>query len=224
MGSDTTVRTWGVPQTAFPWHDLAKCGPCQDVGVRQEALLFGGVVLVGIAVLVGLGWRTTNRQGVLDEAARLQSLYVALASYESQFDGLPAPSIGMAAPFVRSRNDFQSGADPYRSAVGPYPIDGGLPEAVAGEFRISDAYLWAHRIAKKMRTPEWQAARQDPTLGVLATEWLGQVTRTGSFRAQVSGLVLRVNTDGAVVRVQRGGPKALGDVEDLFRRKPERSQ
>jgi hypothetical protein len=186
-------------------------------------LIIGGVVLVAGATLIVFGSRVGQRRGMLDEGARMQRLYVALSMYESQLDGAPAPSLAAARPYAASARDFVSDRDPFRDHPGPFPGDGSLPEARGtSTFRVSDGYLWAHWLAGRIRVPKWTEAREDPTLGQIANEWFGDVTPGQAFRAQVSGLVLRINTDGSFVRVQRGGPKPLGDAQDLFRKAPER--
>jgi hypothetical protein len=186
-------------------------------------LIIGGVVLVAGATLAVFGLRVGQRRGMLDEGARMQRLYVALSMYESQVDGDPAPSLAAARPFVGSTRDYASDRDPFRDRSGPYPPDGSLPEArPTASFRVSDGYLWAHRLAGRIQVPKWSVAREDATLGQIANEWYGGVTPAQGFGAQVSGLILRINTDGSFVRVQRGGPKPLGDAQDLFRKAPER--
>lgn len=192
--------------------------------MRQETLLIGGVVLVAAAVVGAFAWQTGQRQSVLDEGARMQRLYVALSMYESQADGEFPPTLPAAKLYLRNVRDLQSDHDPFRTASGPFPFDAGLPTGRrTSETRISDAYLFAHRLAGRIKVAPWRESRFDPGLGVIASEWFGSVEPKGDFQANASGLVLRITTSGSLVRVHRGGPKPLGDAEDLFRKRPIRN-
>jgi hypothetical protein len=190
--------------------------------VKQEALVVGGVFVVALVTLGAFGWRVNQRQGMLDEGARMQRIYVALSMYESQADGEFPPSLTAAKPYLSNLRDLKSSRDPYLDASGPFPFDAGLPDRFGSETRISDTYLNAHRLAGRIKTAPWHEARLDPTLGVLASEWSGSVDPKGDFKADVSGLILRITTDGSLVRVLRTGPKPLGNAEDLFRKRAER--
>ncbi|MGV3616198.1 MAG: hypothetical protein ACO1SV_12760 [Fimbriimonas sp.] len=190
--------------------------------VKQETLIIGGVFIAAVVTLGAFGWRVNQRQGMLDEGARMQRLYVALSMYESQADGEFPPSLTAAKPYMANLRDLKSIRDPFLDAPGPFPYDAGLPDRLGSNTRISDAYLMAHRLAGRIKTAPWREARMDPSLGVLASEWFGSVRPKRDFQADVSGLVLRITTDGSLVRVLRDGPKPLGDVEDLFRKRAER--
>lgn len=153
----------------------------------------------------------------------MRQIYVNLSIYEGQFDGELPTALPQLQFMMASKPTFVSASDPYRDAVGPYPIDPGLPEsAEKSPFRISDSYLYAHAAAGKIKVPRWAEAKFDPALGLLANEFLGDVRAEGTFRARVSGPVLRVNTDGSLVKVPRSGEAELGDAETLFRRPAER--
>jgi hypothetical protein len=174
------------------------------------------------AVVGAFGWQSRQRQSVLDEGARMQSIYVALSMYESSWNGELPPDLMGSAPYLGSPTRYVSPKDPFANATGPFPNDAGLPEKRASENRVSDTYLFAHAAAGRINVAPWRESRYDTTLGLIANEWYGSVTPKEGFQANVSGLVLRITTGGSLVRVRRDGPKALGDVDDLFRRKAER--
>ena len=185
--------------------------------------MIGAVVLLAAGVLGFFAWRLRERSGLFDEGTRMQRLYVALSIYESQDNEQIPPDLTGARIYLGSDRDYVSDWDPFRTAAGPFPVDAGLPSGrKSAPFRVSDTYLWAHRLAGRIKTQAWAEARLDPTLGVLASEWHGSVQTRDAFEASVSGLVLRITTDGSLVKVKRGGPKPLGDAQDLFRAQPER--
>lgn len=191
--------------------------------VRQEVLLLVGVVLVALGIVGAFGWRSIQRQTILDEGGRMQRIYVALSLYEAGWNGEMPNELSSATPYLPNPSDLTSSRDPFASAAGPFPLDAGLPAAKrTASRRVSDAYLFAHRAAGRIRVPAWAQARYDGPLGLIANEWSGTVKPTEAFQAEVSGLVLRVTVEGNLVQVLRDGPKPLGDTDDLFRKKAAR--
>ena len=190
---------------------------------RQETVLIGGVVLVAAAIVGAFAWQIGQRRTVMDEAARMQSLYVALSLYEQAWNGDLPPDLLAAEPYLTSPNHLGSAKDPFATAAGPFPNDAGLPNGPRkAKRRISDSYLFAQAIAGQIKVAPWRESKYDATLGLIANEWFGSVTPKSDFQADVSGLVLRITTAGNLVRVQRDGPKPLGNAGDLFRLKAER--
>lgn len=187
--------------------------------IRKEALLLVGGVFLAIAI-VGLLWqRMSARETFTAEGERMRQIYINLSIYEGQFDGQLPSALPQLEFLLAPKAIYSSAADPYRDATGPFPVDAGLPDRTErSEFRISDSYLYAHVAAGKLKVGPWAESRFDPSLGLLANEFLGGVKAQGDFRARVSGPVLRVNTDGSLSRVQRAGESELGDAETLFRR------
>lgn len=175
------------------------------------------------AIVGAFAWQTGQRRSVLDEAARMQSLYVALSMYEQAWNEELPPDLTGIELYVDAPRRFQSSKDPFTGGAGPFPNDAGLPAGPRrAKARISDSYLFAQSAAKKIRVAPWRESKYDATLGLIANEWFGSVSPKADFQADVSGLVLRITTAGNLVRVKRDGPKPLGDAEDLFRRKAEK--
>lgn len=190
--------------------------------VRKEVLVFGAALIAAIGTTLYLWGRISEKSGVKDEAARMRKLYVGLSLYESDADGNLPPDLPRIGYLIASSKLFTSAYDPYQGEAAPFPIDGSLPDSPReSQTRISDAYLYAHAAAGRIQAPAWPEAKFDTSLGLLSNEWVGEVSPQGAFRADVSGRLLRVNTDGSLAWVQREGPKPLGDAQDLFRRPPE---
>jgi hypothetical protein len=186
--------------------------------VRKDTVLLLAIAILSAGIVAFFAFRTTGRSELLAEAARMRRVYVALSMYEPMADGNLPPTLVEAGPFLQGEEELRSPRDPFRSTLGPYPVDAGLPEGPrTAPFRVSDSYAYA-----VTDLPPWPVARMDPTLGLLANEWWGEVTPGAPFGATVGGRVLRVTTDGSFVTVVRPGPQALGKPNDLFRRPPER--
>ena len=182
------------------------------------------VVIVVAAILIPIGMRTEYRDLLLNESGRMRKVYVALAFYEEQYDSMPAPSLVPASTYDPNRLDFLSEHDPFKpagnaAASSEFPSDPGLDNQELSPFRISFSYVENYLRAKKLAMKPWSEARLDPSIGELANEWLGSVQPGDNFHAQVAGRILRIATDGHVfVLNNRGGPKPLGDAQDLFTR------
>ena len=184
----------------------------------KEVLLAIGVVVVAAAILYPLAKRQQSKSLLLDESGRMRKLYVALAFYEEQYDNQPAPSLAVAATFDPNRVNYISDLDPFRnSKAQSFPLDPGILNNESSSFRISFSYIQNFIRNDKIKVKPWEETRTDPKIGEIADEWTGGVSPGQPFAAQVSGPVIRIGTDGAVfVLADRGGPKALGDAEDLF--------
>lgn len=190
--------------------------------MKQETLLGCGVVVLAAGIVGVVGLMQMRRSADGDDADRMRQLYVALASYEQSYDEVPAASLPDARPYLDGTAAFVAKRDPFRSVSSlRFPADAGRPDAPAScPFRVSFTYLWSFPGATNHRYSSFRAAERDPRLGLIADEWLGSVTPKNPFHAQVAGPILRVDTDGSLIRLpDRGGPKPLGDVEDLFFRR-----
>jgi len=188
---------------------------------RSETLLLFLVVLLAGAIIGSFAWIGSRQNVQESEAERMRKVYVALSMYEPVFDGRPAPDLHAIRDLVLPI-DLVSERDPYAKVNGSlFPNDPGIPTGQRqSAHRISFAYLWAHQKAKRIKVPNWSATRLDPKIGLLASEWTGEVKPQKNFQAQVTGPVIRLNTDGALyVLPDRGGPKPLGDAQDLFIRR-----
>lgn len=188
---------------------------------REFGLGCGVVVFAG--VVVGLfGWRVTHRSGSLSEAARMRQIYIGLSVYEASNNNQPAPDLDVLSQVVPMGDALTSPLDPFRSVPGPYPPDGSLPSLKAiSPVRISDGYLVPHLGLGQIKVPAWSIARQDPAIGILASEWEGSIQTREHFEAEVEGKILRINMDGSAVHVTRSkpGPVPLGMDNDLFLRR-----
>ncbi|AIE84442.1 hypothetical protein OP10G_1074 [Fimbriimonas ginsengisoli Gsoil 348] len=175
-----------------------------------------GVLVVAAALVLAIGLRIRGKKMDQGEAERMRQVYVALSMYESSNDGIPAPSLASLAVSGVDPANFLATGDPYANTKAPaYPIDGSRPRAPrSSAYRISFSYAGAFpEIAKRLN-------RSDPLVGLLANEWIGKVSPTGDFGADVSGPIMRITMDGSVYQTaDRGGPKPLGDAEDLFLRR-----
>ncbi len=183
----------------------------------KELLLALAVLLVAGAVLIPIAMSMQGRQLAEGDLARMRRVYVALVMYEEQVDANLAPSLVAVAPYADAA-DFASAADPFVGAgVDSYPNDPGLPDgARSAPSRISFSYLYAFVNAGNAKAKPWAEAKFDPSIGLLANEWLGSVTAGRDFHAIVGGPVHRLMTDGSATTLRREGRKPLGDVQDLF--------
>lgn len=186
----------------------------------KEALLALIVILAAAAILIPIANRTLQKNLLLTESGRMRQIYVALAYYEEQYDSMAAPSLVAASTYDPKKADYLSGLDPFAntpSPTGAFPCDPGLDNDETSTFRISFSYLPNYMRAGKIKLKPWAETRLDGSIGELADEWYGSVDAGTPFHAKVAGRLLRINTDGSVyVLPDRGGPKPLGDVQDLF--------
>jgi len=190
----------------------------------KEVLLALAVIVIGGIIIFLLANKQQGANLVLTESGRMRRLYVALAYYEEQYDSAPAPSLVVAARFDPNQSDYLSEKDPFSGSTPLesqkaklFPSDPGLDNHEYSPFRISFSYILNFIRADKIAVNPWYETRQDPRIGELADEWLGNVDPGTSFQAKVSGRVLRIGTDGAVYQLRdRGGPKPLGNANDLF--------
>lgn len=192
--------------------------------MRNETLLGGAVLLFGAAVVGLVAWRVSGRQTVESEHARLRRVYVALSLYEAAHDVQPAPNLLATKPYLETSDSLRSPRDPYMATrAARFPTDPGLPEGRrSAPERISFSYLWAFRSQGAVRVKPWSVTRADARVGLLASEWLGEIEPLGNFQAAVSGPVARLSTEGAALRVARPGAQRLGNAETLFFAPPER--
>jgi len=184
----------------------------------METLLAVIVIVVFAAILTPLVLRSKSKNLLLEESGRMRQIYVALSLYEEQYDSLPAPNLVLASINDPNPKDFASDLDPFEKVQAEsYPSDPGLDNGESSTFRISYSYLLNFTRAGKIQVKPWLETRTDPNIGILGNEWFGAVEAEQPFHAQVSGKLLRINTDGSVyVLPDRGGPKALGNPQDLF--------
>ena len=180
---------------------------------KQEILLSVGVLIVFGAIMLFLLGRVDAKKSTLAESSRMRQLFVGLTFYETDNNGGIAPTLLSARYEINDDARFTSDRDPFRKAAGPFPVDPGMPTAkLNSPIRISDSYLWSFVTAGKVKPPK---QRIDSALGFIANEWMGEVRPGSGFSAQVSGVVFRVNMDGAFVRID-ATPRSLGDASALF--------
>lgn len=197
-------------------HRLRGFGP-------KEVLLAILVLAAFSGVFIVLVRRTEDRNLLLAEAGRMRQVYIGLSVYEGQYDSQPAPNLVAVFPYNPNRADYLSYLDPFRDGAQPqslFPIDPGLDNSGTSPVRISFSYLLNFVRTGKLSVKPWEQTRQNPAVGEIANEWLGFVEPGSPFHANVAGRVLRIDTDGAVYKLKdRGGPKPLGDAQDLFIRR-----
>src|SRR5205814_2160489 len=100
-----------------------------------------------------------------------------------------------------------------------YPLDPELPLIPeTSPIRLSYAYLPDFIRNHQPGAPSWASARMDDTTGLIACGWHGKVEPSSRpFVAQLSGLVLRIDMDGALFRLpNRGGDGEMGNASALF--------
>lgn len=187
----------------------------------KEGLLALFIIGAAVAIIVPLAVRTQNKNLLLDESSRMRKLFFALDQYEAANDNEPAPSLVALSPaFDPNQAHYVSDLDPFansKPSPGGYPCDPGLDNSEKSPFRISFSYILNFVRSGKISIEPWAQSKNDGKLGELADEWFGTAQPGPPFQAQVSGRILRINTDGSVFVLQnRGGPKALGDAQDLF--------
>ncbi len=190
----------------------------------KETTLAIVVVVNTAAIIIPIGLRSKNKDLILNESARMRRVYIGLSMYEGEHDNQPSPSLLNALTNEPDQLNYQSNLDPFvhmDATTSPrFPADPGLENGETSSFRVSFSYLQDFVRAGKIKIKPWAEARQDPSLGELANEWLGSVQAQQFPHALVGGRVLRIGTDGAVfVLPDRGGPKPLGDPLDLFMKK-----
>lgn len=186
----------------------------------KEGLLALFVIASAALIIFPLAVRTQNRNLLLNESGRMRRLFFSLTLYETVNDSMPAPSLVTVRTFDPNLADYRSGLDPFANVQSPstgFPCDPGLNSEEKSPFRISFSYLQNFVRAGKVSIKPWSEAKFDNQLGELADEWYGSIEPGAPFQAQVGGRLLRINADGSVYVLQdRGGPKPLGDAQDLF--------
>jgi hypothetical protein len=179
-------------------------------------------VVVAAVILGGIGYLSTRKQADAADADRMRQVYVALSLYEAGFDGVPAPSLAGIGGYLLNPGNLVSDRDPYAKAnASAFPDDAGrLQGPRRSPQRISYSYLWSFPESVKRAGRHGFSVQKDPLMGILANEWAGEAKATGDFNAEVSGPVLRIALDGSLYKTSdRGGPKPLGNYEDLFFRR-----
>ena len=157
----------------------------------RGALLTLGVVAAFLAIFVPLAMRVNGGRDRTIDGDRLRRTYVALALYETEHDGLPAPNLGAIRQDLEPV-DLQSVADPQVGGAGPFPLDPFQKRlALRTPTRVSWSYRWHWTEAGKPKRVD------DPRQGVLADPWLD----------------LRITEDGARVEMPKGS-----DFKSLFGR------
>jgi hypothetical protein len=182
---------------------------------HKEVLLGLLVLLVGAAIVYEVAISLAAKQSMRGDVENMRKLYLSLALYEGDENGWMAPDLLAARDRVPDDGCYLSDKDPYLKASGPFPIDGGLPQSLGAPVRISYAYLFAHERAKGLKLKPWYELKFDPTIGFLADEWRGSVKPLGAFDAEVTGMLFRLNTDGALHVLERR-QRMLGDENALF--------
>ena len=178
---------------------------------RKETLVLGFTFLVFLAIIVPLTCKSIGGQKTSNEVRRMRQLFLALALYEQDAYGKPAPSILSARPYSFSDAQLVSANDPFTSGS-LFPNDAGLPNGKKeSPVRISETYLWAHLQGAKSVPP----STTQPGVGLLANEWQGAISAKGAFDATVAGRVHRVMMDGSFQSLDRPS-RNLGDVKQLF--------
>ncbi|MEZ0325773.1 MAG: type II secretion system protein [Fimbriimonas sp.] len=182
----------------------------------KEILLAILVIGVAGAVIFGVARSLQGKELVRGDVGNMQKVYLSLALYETESDGWLPADLLMARDRMPEDAVYLSNADPFANAEGPFPVDPGLPSwRVDSPIRVSYSYLYAFVQAGKTQAKPWYELKYDPKVGLLADEWQGKVTAGEGFQATVSGTLLRLNTDGALMTRQRGS-KPIGDVQELF--------
>jgi type II secretory pathway pseudopilin PulG len=187
----------------------------------KEVLLALAVLAVGAAILVPIAMVLQGRRQEETDVERMRSLYIAMAMYEQDQNGQLPPDLLVARDYTQDDRVLLSVRDPFVSAqASAFPVDAGLPNwRVESPVRISYAYLYAFVQAGQATTEPWEQLKFNPAVGLLASEWQGGVDAGQNFQANVRGTLYRINTDGALYSYDRGGPKPLGDPQDLFFRR-----
>lgn len=178
----------------------------------KEALLGMGVLVLAAAILIPIGMSMFRRSSRGRDVERMRDLYVSLTMYQEGAGGEPPPDLSFLNAYQPDPGAYVALNDPYAAASGPFPVDGSLPKGNrTSPYRISFAYLWAHKKGLK-----WETVFKQPHVGLIADEWLGNVAATGNFAANVSGTLMRVNVDGSLTTTNRTALTALGSTKDLF--------
>jgi hypothetical protein len=183
-----------------------------------EKLLGLAVLLIALGVVALVGFSVNGRDRVGRDVGRMRSLYMSTAMYESDNNGFLPPSLAAARNYVPDSLAYLASKDPFVGVKADgYPIDAGLPDGPAtSPTRISYTYLYALANAGKVKAKPWSELKFDPKVGLIADEWEGSVAASAAFKAQVSGKLLRLNTDGSLHVLNLPGERPLGDAQRLF--------
>ncbi len=183
---------------------------------HKEILLALLVVAIAAGVLLAVAKSLQGRELAKGDVDNMRKIYLSLALYESEENGWLPSNLLMARDRMPEDSVYLSNTDPFVGQAAPFPIDPGLPTwRVESPVRISYSYLYAFVEAGKTKAKPWYELKYDPTVGLLADEWQGEVTPGTGFDATVSGNLFRLNTDGALsIRKRPTGP--IGNVEQLF--------
>ncbi len=182
----------------------------------KETLLAVMVVALAGAAIFFVSRSLQGKELARGDVDSMRKIYLSLALYESEENGWMPTNLLMARDRMPEDAVYLSSGDPFVSASGPFPVEPGLPSwRLESPVRISFSYLYSFVEAGKTQAKPWYELKFDPTVGLLADEWQGKVSAAGGFQAKVSGVVLRLNTDGALFSHDRG-ETGLGNVQDLF--------
>ena len=163
-----------------------------------------GVGIVFLAIFVPLAMHSLQGNGESQDIYRMRQIFVAEALYEQENDNQMAPNLLALRRELSDDSMFLASGDP--GSPGPFPLEPTLPSwAPRSPIRISYAYLGSYLSASRVEIPDLDAARKDPLQGLLACPWYTP-----------SSLIVRVNMDGAVTRVQSSGPL---NADALFKRR-----
>ena len=175
------------------------------------------MLVIVAAVLFPLAASMRKKDSLDVDVMRMRKLYMTLAIYESENAGSMPATLEQARYLMPETVMLQSTKDPYVGSADRYPVDGGLPDfKVDAPERISFTYVYAYSAAGKNSTIPWEEYKYLNLNGFLANEWQGEVTREGSFKAKVSGKLIRLNTDGALRIEERAATNEIGDFKSLF--------
>lgn len=171
------------------------------------------VLALFLAIFVPLAMRVTEGRDETEDAGRMRRVYVALALYESEHDGLPAPNLGLIRRDVNPF-DLASINDPHVGEGSDFPLDPAVPTLKLRSIsRVSWTYRWHWPNPGDPGT-----VRLDPRNSVLASWWTGSIDATSPDGHGCTGPAMRIQVDGSLVTTPRKDKNLT--FRDLFGKQP----
>lgn len=207
---------FGVPQIPLspPESAILKSVTFRSKGgfATKEALLGVGVLVLAAAILIPMGLSMVHHSSAGRDVERMRDLYVSLTMYQESAGGEPPPDLTFLSAYQPDPRAYIAFNDPYVTARGPFPVDGGLPNGKrVSRDRISFTYLGAYQTHFS-----WLNISRESRIGLIADEWGGAIVTSGNFDAKVSGALMRISVDGSLTTTNRTYLTSIGSQKEIF--------
>lgn len=188
-----------------------------------EMIAVVAIIAIVMAILLPVLAQARREAFVATDVEQMRQVYLAVVSYEEDYDELSPHSLLYTEPYAKSTRVFSSPVDPWRDGVPgfkDFPADmyvignDGLSDGLRSPFRISYGYLYP--MAKWFGcTDAWfQRARALPAFSILAMRMYSDVPDWPPTQPQDdidlnrwNNLIYRIRMDGSL-QVSHG-PRSL---------------